>query len=324
MNAKDVYSAIITYLGKDGKSSRIGPREIIAAVKEASGELITSTWAKTNNGKLIPSDKITESFIIAISKSKITYRLSDMLQGTSENCSLFKPNSNGLYNENDYPYGIELPEDFKMPYSIVTTTTNNPNIILTYENDVDYTITPDVKDEIGTIIRFNVPTKHTTPDEYVNDIFYNTLLRPYDNLTYLVFTPADVNTAIDSNGKPLVKGTYDFRSAKYGPYYYINNDNAAGNVLPKGKFYGENKKMAWVISGEGQYPIKVDITYIRTHLPFHIDLTNPDLNIDLPVSDDIVNIIIDRALVILNSKLVPDEGLYQTSNNEDSKNQTRN
>lgn len=324
MRARDTYSAIINYLGKDGKSARIGPREIILAIKEASGELITAAWAKSNNGKVILIDKQTESFIIAVSKAKVTYKLSDMLQGTSENCFLFKPSTDGSYNENDYPYGIELPEDFKMPYSIATITTNNPNIVLEYEDGVDYTTMPDVKNEIGTITRFNVPTKHTTPDEYLNTIFYNNLLKPYDNLTYLVLTPADISTAIGLDGKPLVKGNYNFRSAKYGPSYYINNDEAAGNVLPKGKFFGENKKMAWIISGEGQYPVKVDISYIRTHLPFNIDLTNPDSDIDLPVSDDIAHVIIDRALAILNSKLVPDEGLYQTSNNEDSKNQTRN
>ena len=323
MDAKQVYSRIAKAIGYDGQTSKIGAREVVIAVKEASGELITEAWAKSSDGATLDKDRLLNQFILSVSKETVTYRLADMLQGTAENCPLLKPKTTGIYNENDYPLAIELPEDYKFSNGISTDTTNHPNIIETYQEGSDYAMSPDVKDMVGAVLRRNVPTKETTIENYQNKEFYNNLLNPYDNLTLVAIAPGEITQGIDkSNNLPLTKGIYDFRSAKFGPAYYRNGQIENGNVLPKGQFYLGKNKMAWIIAGEGLTPIVVRINYVRTHLPYNIDFTNPANNIDLAVTDDLANIIIDKAISILAAKIVPPDGQYQVSNNEVSKNTT--
>lgn len=320
MKAIDVYSLIVKALGTDGYSGRVDARDVISAVQEASAELLQTAYAKSANGATVPNDDLLKQIILNY-QGTVSYSFADMLKGTPDNCFITKPKESCIFDEDDYPLGIELPSNFKMVDSIWTDTTANPNIIDEYEDGTDYDVAPDVQAGIGVIVRKNVKTKETTMDLYQAQ-FKNSYEMPYNDLVLFVLADGRIDAAIDPlTGNTRVKGVYDFRSAKYGAVFYVNGNVESGNVLPKGKYDGK-ARMAWIVAGEAQTPIKLKLTYIKTHLDFYVDLTNSANNIDLITTDDIAKMIIDGAVAIIVAKNVSAEGQYQVSNNEVAKNQT--
>lgn len=314
MTDKEIYSRISQQLALDSKASKIGVREIENAVNEATSNYVEKVYAISNDGKLIMKDKIMGSSLLPFFKQSVIYTLIDMLQGTSKNCMFKKPlvvaNS---YSEQNYPLGVELPSDVKFVIgdNVSVDTTSSPNVISRY-GATNYTHEENNDVVAGGFIRQDVPTEVMTAQEY-RAIQYNTLRQPYHDKVIIVSMFGGVRTALDNTGLPIVKGTSDFRSAKYSANYYIDNNVANGNIKPKGEFK-EDSNIFWIITGQDQVPIRLEFMYIKTHLNVKIDLTG-DTGKGLDLPDHVVYAILDMTINILTGDNVPEDAQYQVTNN---------
>lgn len=323
MDAIEVYSVISTRLRNSQFAGEVNTREIEAAIKLATRNLINRVWVKEDmkfqSGRGISGDERLANILAGSLKASVVYEPDSMIEGNRYNSAPHRPNSDirTMLDYRNYGVGFVVPSDFMFPHSVMVDTTNDFLKKKVIVNGATVTIEyyrisklgvetiVDLDDDPTAIhpnysnsyrdaeIRYLDNIKFIALDDYAK-IRHNIFQNPYSGEVHLIPVGSLVNGGIDGNGLPQSIATNNFRA------------HGILNRVPIEPFDGSRQMMYWVMTGRSEDVVKLTMYYFRNPEDFHIDLEIPENSKPLRLHQSACDIIIEMAIEYLMTSKFPD------------------